>query len=82
MATEQQSDKTASDMEEDIKQRCVIKFLHAENIAPIDIHWCLLIIYGDQTADVRTMRQWAVCFSSGNTISGSPPLVRIFTGTA
>jgi len=33
-----QSDKTASDMEVQIKQRRVIEFFLVEKIAPIDIH--------------------------------------------
>ena len=33
-----QYDKMISDMEVYIKQRCVIEFLHAEKMAPIDIH--------------------------------------------
>jgi len=35
-------------------------------------------VSGDQTVDVSTVRQRMVCFSSGNTASGSPPLVQIF----
>jgi len=66
MAAEGQSDKIASDMELCMKQRCVTEFLYAEKIAPTDIHWCLLNIYGDQTVDVSTARQWVVRFSSGN----------------
>ena len=41
-------------------------------VAPIDIHGHLLNIYGDQPVDVSTVRQWVVCFSSGD--SGSPLL--------
>ena len=37
MTAEGQSDKLASDMEVRMKQRCVIEFLHAENIAPNEI---------------------------------------------
>ena len=58
----------------------VTEFLRAENMAPIDTHQRLLNVYGDQTADVSTVRQWMVRFSSGD--SGSPPLVHIFTSTA
>ena len=32
--------------------------------APLDIHWFLLNIYGDQAVDVSTGRQWVVHFSS------------------
>ena len=35
------------------------------NIAPTDIHWLLLNVNRDQTADVRTGKQWMVYFSSG-----------------
>ena len=50
-----------------MKQRCVIEFLHAEKMAPIDsdIHQLLLNIYGDQTVDMSTARQCVVHFSSG-----------------
>ena len=34
-----------------------------EEVVPIDIHQCLLIIYGDQTVDVSTVRRWVVYFS-------------------
>jgi len=33
-------------------------------MALIDIHQHLLNIYGDQTMDMRTVRQWVVHFSS------------------
>ena len=61
-----QSDKMASDMEVRMKQRCIIEFLHAEKIAPNDIHRRLLNVYGDQTVDVSTVRRWVVRFSSGD----------------
>ena len=38
MAAEGQTDKIASDMEMQMKQRCVIEFLRLEKIAPTDIH--------------------------------------------
>jgi len=66
MAAEGQSDKMASDMEVRMKQRCVIEFLHAERIAPIDIHRRLLNVYGALTVDVSTVRRWVVRFSSGD----------------
>jgi len=56
-------DKMASDMEMCAKQRCVIEFLHAETVAPTDVHGRLLNVYGDQTVDVSTMKGWVVCFS-------------------
>ena len=42
MAVEGQSDKMSSDKEVYMKQRCVIEFVHAEKITPIDIHQYLL----------------------------------------
>ena len=60
------SDKLASDMEVRMKQRCVIEFLHAEKIAPNDIHRRLLNVNGDQTVDVSTVRRWVARFSSGD----------------
>jgi len=56
MAAEGQSDKMTSDMELCVKQRCATDFLHAEKIAPLDIHWHFLNIYEDQTVDVSTVR--------------------------
>ena len=54
MAAEGQSGKSASDMEAWMKQRCGTELLHAEKMAPFDIHQCLLNINGDQTADVSS----------------------------
>ena len=65
MTAEGQSDRMASDMEVRMKQRCVTEFLHAEKIAPNDIHRCLLV-YGDQTVDVSTVRRWVARFNSGD----------------
>jgi len=53
-------------MEVHMKQRCGIKFLKVEKIAPIDIRWHLLNIYGDQTVAVSTVRWWVVHFSGSN----------------
>jgi len=73
MTAEGQSDKMASDMEVRVKQRCVTEFLHAEKMAPNDIHQCLLNVYGDQTVDVSTVRWWVVCFSSsGSDLKDKP----------
>ena len=83
IAAEGQSDRMASDMEVQMKQRCVAEFFHApmeEKIAPIDIHQCLMTVDGDQTVSVSTMR-WTVHFS-GDSNSGSPLLVHIFTSTS
>ncbi|MEQ5146202.1 hypothetical protein ABN231_18065, partial [Proteus mirabilis] len=41
-----------------------------KKIVPTDIYQHLLNVGGDQTVDVSTVRQWVVCFSSGD--SGSP----------
>ena len=53
-----------------------------ENIAPIDIHWCLLNVYGDPAVNVSTVRSCVVCFSNGDSISGSPSLVQFFMHVA
>jgi hypothetical protein len=66
IAAEEQSGEMASDVEVHTKQKCVIEFLHAEKIAPIDIHRRLLNVYGEQTVDVSTVRRWVVRFSSGD----------------
>jgi len=66
MTAEGQSDKMASDVEVRMKHRCVIEFLHAEKIAPNDIHGRLPNVYGDQTVDVSTVRWWLAPFSSGD----------------
>jgi len=58
MAAEGQSDQMESNVEVHITQRNVIEFLHVEKITSIDIHQCSLNVYGDQTADVSTMRQY------------------------
>ena len=42
------------------------ELLNVEKMAFIDIHQRLLNVYGDQTADVSTVRQWMVRFSSGD----------------
>ena len=76
VAAQGQSDKMVSNMEVYMKQRCRTEFLHAEKMAPTDIHWCLLNIYGDQTVDVCTVRFWVSCFSSGDSSNGSPPWCR------
>ena len=64
MAAEGRSDKMVSGREVDMKQRCVIEFLHTEKMAPTNIYQCLLDFYGDQMVSVSTVRQWVVSFSS------------------
>jgi len=44
-----------------------------KKFAPIDIHWCLLNVNGDQIVNMSTVGRWVVRFSSG-----SPPLVQTF----
>jgi len=58
MAAEEQPNKMVSDMEVHMKQKCVLHFLHMEEMAPTDIHQCLLNICGDQTVDMSTVRQF------------------------
>ena len=82
MAAEGQSDKMVSDMAVHMEQRCGVEFPHAENIAAIDIHHHLLIVCGDRPVDVSTVRCWVLCFCSGDSDSGSPPLVQIVMSVA
>ena len=63
MVAEGQSDKTASDMEVPMKKRCVIEFLHVENI---DIHQHFLYCYWDKPVDVSTVKWWLMCLSSAD----------------
>lgn len=56
MAAERWSDKVMSDMEVEMKERCVTKFLLIEKIAPNNIHRLLLNIYGDQAVNVSTLK--------------------------
>ena len=65
MTDDWQCDKTASDMGVRMKQRCVIKFLHAVKIAPSNIRQRLLNVYRDQTVDVSTV-WWVARFSSSD----------------
>jgi hypothetical protein len=51
VAAAEQSIKIASDIEVLTKQRCVIEFLTAEQIAPTDIHRRFLKVYGDDTVE-------------------------------
>jgi len=51
-------------------------------MAPTDIHYHFLKVYGDPTVDVSTVKQWVVHFSSGDSDSMSPLLVQIFTSLA
>jgi hypothetical protein len=42
------------------KQRVVIEFLVTENVKTVDIHRRLLVVYGNQTLDVSSVRRWAL----------------------
>jgi len=56
------------------EEKCATEFLHAEKMAPTDIHWHLLNVCRDQPVDlstVSTVRRWMGSFSSSNTESGS-----------
>jgi len=66
-AAEGQTDRTMSDLEVRMRQRCITEFLQAEVMAPTDIHWCVLNIYGEQTVSI--VRWWVVRFSSGDSNS-------------
>ena len=77
MAAERWSDKVMSDMEVEMKERCVTKFLLIEKMATVDVHGHLWNTYGDQQVDVSTVRQQMMCCNSG-----SLPLVQIFRSAA
>jgi len=47
------------------KQRAVIEFLTAEKVPPIEIHRRMQAVYGDQCADVSTVRRWVRRFKDG-----------------
>ena len=49
-------------MEVHMIQKCVIKFLHAETLVPIDIHQYLLNVYGDQTVGASTSEALIIGF--------------------
>lgn len=75
-----QSDRRVSDMQVHMRQRCVTEFLHAEKVAPIDIHQPLLNVDGDQARGCEYSEAVVVHFNSSN--SGSPLVVHIFTSIA
>jgi len=79
MAAEGQFDEMTSDMEACMKQRCVAEFIHVEKLHPLTfIDAC----YRDQIVNVSTLKWWLMCFSSGNSNTGSFLLVHIFMCTA
>ena len=47
------------------KQRCIIEFLHVEEIEPINIHRDLVNGYGVDAVDVSTAKLWFRRFQSG-----------------
>jgi transposase len=59
-------------MEVRMKQKRIIELLHAEKIAPNDIHRCLMNVYRDQTVDVSTVKRWVARFSSGDDMKDKP----------
>ena len=71
IAAEGQCDRMVSGMEVWMKQKSGTEFFHVEKMAPTYIHLHLVNVYGDQTV-VLTVRQWAVCFSSGDSNTESP----------
>ena len=83
----QQRDWMTSDMEVDVdvKPRCVTVFLYKEKMALTDISRLFLNVYGDQIVDVDAVRQWVVCFISGNCSMKDKPhsgwLCRFFKGS-
>ena len=46
-------------------QKCATKFLHAENIIPINTQRCSVSVYGDHLVDVSTVRWCVVHFNCG-----------------
>jgi len=82
MAAKGQSDRKASDMEVRMKQMCDTEFLHAEKMAPSDMHQYLLNTDGNQTVDVSTVKTHVVHFSSGNSNSWTHLLVQNFLSAA
>ncbi len=48
------------------KQRCIIEFLHAEKIEPINIHQRLVYVYKADAVDISTVRRWVRWFLSGD----------------
>ena len=79
---EWQSDRMVSVMEVYMEKRCVTEFLHEEKMTTNDIHGHLMNVYGDQPVDVRTVRWWVVCFSSGESDSVLLLLVQMFKSMA
>ena len=81
MATEGQSDTTASDMEVHMKQRYVNEFFCVEKCPPLTFIDMMLAECSWMPVDVSTVRLWVLSFSSADSDSGSPLLV-IFMNVA
>jgi len=67
MAAEEQPDKMEYDIEVCTERRCGTEFFHIEKMAPTDIHWFFLNIYGDEIVDMGTLKGgW--CVSAAGTV--------------
>lgn len=42
------------------KQCAVIEFLVTETVKPVDIYRHLLVVYGNETLDISSVRRWAL----------------------
>lgn len=42
------------------ERRAVIEFLVADNVKSVDIYGRLLVVYGNETLDVNSVRHWAL----------------------
>jgi len=47
------------------KQCVVIEFLTSEKVPPVEIHRRMQAVYGDQCADVSTVRRWVSWLKDG-----------------
>lgn len=45
-------------MKERIKERAVIEFLTAEDVAPVDAHRRMITVYGEVCVDRSNVRRW------------------------
>ena len=51
----------------DCEVRGVIRFLHAENVRPSDIHRRLVAVYGEHVINAASVRKWCIMFTNGRT---------------
>jgi len=49
------------------EQRGVVRFLRAEGVKPVEIHHCMLALYGQSTMSQRKVYGWVERFKSGRT---------------